>query len=43
VQDLFNVVLVEIAQHVGIAGTTCFDITSGIDMQTPPGCCTVNF
>jgi hypothetical protein len=31
-QDLFNGVLIEIAQHVGITGTAGFDITSGIDM-----------
>jgi hypothetical protein len=30
-------VLIEIAQHVWIAGTTSFYITSGIDMQAPPG------
>ena len=40
-QDLFNGVLIEIAQHVGITGTTGFYITSGIDVQAPPGSCTV--
>jgi hypothetical protein len=29
-------VLIKVAQHVWIAGTTSFYITSGIDMQAPP-------
>jgi hypothetical protein len=38
-QNLFNGVSVEVAQHVGIASTAGFDITAGIDMQpTPWGC-----
>jgi hypothetical protein len=32
-------VIVEIAQHVGVASTTSFDIATRIDMQTTPGCC----
>jgi hypothetical protein len=32
---------VEVAQHVGIASTAGFDITTGIDVQAPPGGCTV--
>jgi hypothetical protein len=38
---LFNALVVEIAQHVGIASTTGFNIASGIDVQTPPRGCTV--
>jgi hypothetical protein len=32
---------VEVAQHVGIASTASFDITSGIDVQATPRGCTV--
>jgi hypothetical protein len=38
---LFNGLAVEVAQHVGIASTACFDITTGIDVQATPGGCTV--
>jgi hypothetical protein len=41
VQYLFNGLAVEVAQHVGIASTAGFDITTGIDMQATPGGCTV--
>jgi hypothetical protein len=34
---LFNALTIEIAQHVGIASTAGFDITTGIDMQATPG------
>jgi hypothetical protein len=38
-QDFFNGIVVEIAQHVGITCTTGFNIATRIDMQTTPGCC----
>ena len=41
VQDLFYALTVEVAQHVGVASTACFNVTSGIDMQSPPGGCAV--
>ena len=41
VKDLLNGLSVEVAQHVGIAGTAGFDITTGIDMQATPGCGTI--
>jgi hypothetical protein len=38
-QDFLNAMGVKIAQHVGIACTAGFDITTGVDMQpTPWGC-----
>ena len=40
-QDLFYALTVEIAQHVGVTSTAGFDVTSGIDVQTPPGGCAV--
>jgi hypothetical protein len=40
-QHLFYGLVMEIAQHVGVTRTTGFDITSGIDMQAPPGSCTI--
>ena len=36
VENLFNAVAVQIAQHVGVASTTGFDIALGIDMQATP-------
>jgi hypothetical protein len=36
VQYLFNGLAVEVAQHVGVASTAGFDITTGIDMQASP-------
>ena len=41
VENLFNAVAVQVAQHVGVASTTGFDIALGIDMQAAPGGCTV--
>ncbi len=41
VEYLINGLRVEIAQHVGVASTAGFDITSGIDMQAAPGGSTV--
>jgi hypothetical protein len=41
VEYLINGLRVEIAQHVGVASTAGFDITSGIDMQAAPRGCTV--
>jgi len=38
---LFYCLTVEVAQHVGVASTTSFHITTGIDVQTSPGGCTV--
>jgi hypothetical protein len=32
IEYLYNIIGVEVAQHVGIAGATCFNITTGIDM-----------
>jgi hypothetical protein len=37
VEYLFNCVGVKVAQHVGIASTTGFDIALWIDMQATPG------
>jgi hypothetical protein len=37
VKDLLNSLGIEVAQHVGIASTTGFDIASGIDMPATPG------
>ena len=36
VEYLINGLRVEIAQHVGVASTAGFDITTGIDMQASP-------
>ena len=36
VKDLLNGLCVEVAQHVGVASTTGFNITTGIDMQASP-------
>ncbi len=36
-QHLFYALVIEIAQHVGVAGTTGFNVTAGIDMQASPG------
>jgi hypothetical protein len=41
VQNTFYSLLIKIAQHVGIASTTDFNVTSGIDVQAPPGSCTI--
>jgi hypothetical protein len=41
VENLFNASAVQVAQHVGVASTTGFDIALGIDMQSAPGGCTV--
>jgi len=41
VEDFYYAMLIEIAQHVGVASTTGFDIALGIDMQASPGCRTV--
>ena len=41
VENLFNALAVQVAQHVGVASTTGFDIALGIDMQAAPGGCTV--
>jgi hypothetical protein len=38
---LFNGLRIEVAQHVGVASTACFNVTSGIDVQATPGGCTV--
>ena len=41
IQNLFYGLAVEIAQHVGVAGTASFDVTTGIDVQAAPGCRTI--
>jgi hypothetical protein len=43
VKYLFYGLAVEIAQHVGIAGTAGFDITARIDMQAAPRRGTIGF
>jgi hypothetical protein len=41
IQDLLNALAVEIAQHIGVACTTSFDVATWIDVQSAPWRCTV--
>jgi len=41
VEDFYYAMLIEVAQHVGIAGTTGFNITTWIDMQPAPWSSTI--